>query len=105
PITQVPHNPPLPRIGIQGTQCTADDPCQHDTVIQFLDESQPAPDSGLVQWAWVFGDGTPQFLCTNPSCKNPQHTYIGGGVFIVSLTIWDSFGVSATTTREVHVQG
>lgn len=56
--------------------------------INFSDKS-----TGAVQWEWDFGNGNKSTL------QNPSAIYYASGKFTVSLTTWDSKGVSNTITK------
>lgn len=106
PPTLAPHNPPLARIKIVSTpECLVASPCPYDVPVQFEDDSQAPVDAAIVQWAWIFGDGTPQILCSSPSCRHQPHTYVGGGTYTVTLVVTDSFGATGTATINVTISG
>ncbi len=53
--------------------------------------------SGALTYTWDFGDaGT-------STATNPNHTYISGGVYTVSLTATDPIGCSATSTQTDYI--
>ncbi|AYA35969.1 PKD domain-containing protein [Hymenobacter oligotrophus] len=62
------------------------------STVRFSDDSQNLPTS----WLWNFGDGN------TSTQQNPTHTYTKSGVFDVSLTVTNSFGVQSITKRR-HV--
>jgi PKD repeat protein len=49
----------------------------------------------IVEWRWVFGDGT----TLEGDEPNPSHTYQDEGVYTVSLTVVDGLDQTATVTR------
>jgi PKD repeat protein len=53
--------------------------------------------AGVTTWTWDFGDGT-----TGVGQK-PSHLFILAGSWVVRLTVTDSAGRSATTTKTVSV--
>ncbi|UYZ59651.1 GEVED domain-containing protein [Hymenobacter latericus] len=59
------------------------------STVRFTDDSQNAPTS----WLWNFGDGT------TSTQQNPTHTYTKSGVFDVSLTATNAFGVQTVVKR------
>jgi len=64
--------------------------------LQFIDASWGYPDT----WAWEFGDGT------TSSEQNPLHTFPEEGIYIVTLSIWDSAGsCQSTYSSEVIIGG
>jgi PKD repeat protein len=70
------------------------DVCETDTVA-FFDTSLGV--DSTVSWLWDFGDGTTSNL------PNPRHFYNTSGVKVVSLTVSDRRGCSATATDTVFV--
>ena len=46
------------------------------------------PDGFITNWDWNFGDGS-TFSTTDSTLKNPNHTYLFPGIYIVSLTVTD----------------
>ena len=65
----------------------------NDLPVQFTDAS--SDDSGVVSWAWNFGDGT------TSSAANPSHLFTSYGVKTVSLTVTDAEGETDTATKQV----
>jgi uncharacterized protein (DUF1501 family) len=60
--------------------------------------SSTDPDGRIVKWAWNFGDGTPV------GTKNvATHRYAARGVFVITLTVTDDRGATATKTATVTV--
>ncbi|MEW6070113.1 MAG: PKD domain-containing protein, partial [Candidatus Thermoplasmatota archaeon] len=57
--------------------------------IQFSDTSIDL-DGSIVAWLWDFGDGT------NSTLQSPTYKYAKRGSYLVSLTVWDNDGASAT---------
>ena len=56
-----------------------------------------APATGAVFWTWDFGDGATFFG------PNPEHTYISGGTYTVSVTVEDVEGCTRTETIDLVV--
>ncbi len=52
-------------------------------------------DGGIVSYAWSFGDGT------TDSGPQVSHAYSAGGTYVVTLTVEDAAGVTATQSRSV----
>jgi len=65
--------------------------------------STPAPDgSTITSYAWNFGDGD---TAGPSSSKTTSHTFVGApATYVVTLTVRDSQGRTAITTRNVTVQ-
>ncbi len=55
--------------------------------VAFSDRSTGEP----IAWSWAFGDGTTSAL------RNPQHTYMAGGSYTVTLAVGDSTGWRSTS--------
>jgi PKD repeat protein len=66
------------------------------TTFQF-NASDSQPQSAIVGYAWDFGDGT------TGSGVSATHTYATTGTFTVRLTVTDSAGRTATTSKTVVV--
>ena len=65
-------------------------------LIPFSDQSVDR-DGSLVAWHWDFGDGT------NSAERNPSHRYVKFGTYVVTLTVHDDKGASASATNTVSV--
>lgn len=63
--------------------------------VQFTDTST-APGSSIASRAWTFGDGA------SSGATNPIHTYTEPGTYNASLTVTNSAGQQASTSRQVH---
>jgi len=61
--------------------------------------STPGTGATIATWKWNYGDGTEE-VTGNPIQSN---TYRSAGTFIVQLTVTDTLGRTATTTRSVTV--
>jgi PKD repeat protein len=59
-------------------------------------ESEAAPGSQILAWRWELGDGSGVRI--GPTAA---HTYLQPGGYVVRLTVWDQFGVSASGTAQV----
>ncbi|GAA1487152.1 PKD domain-containing protein [Brachybacterium fresconis] len=62
--------------------------------------SSAAGGATLEEYRWDFGDGSPEV-----TGETATHTYDTTGTFTVTLTVVDSNGLSATSTRTVDVTG
>jgi PKD repeat protein len=64
--------------------------------VAFRSTSTAAPGSGLTSWAWNFGDGS------TASGREVDHRF-EEGTHLVRLTVTDTNGISASTSRSVTV--
>jgi parallel beta-helix repeat protein len=64
-------------------------------VIHF--SSNVSDPDGVTKYLWDFGDGE------TSSEADPVHAYKEGGVYTVTLTVWDSLGLSASVSKSVEV--
>ncbi len=64
--------------------------------VAFTDTS--TGNTEIVQWLWYFGDGESSMVA------DPYHRYDDAGSYAVTLVIYDSRGVRATTTQAVIIQ-
>lgn len=55
------------------------------------------PDGSITSYEWTFGDGT------TASGPVVAHTYASGGEYLVSLTVTDDQGATASTARTIQV--
>jgi PKD repeat protein len=55
------------------------------------------PDGTITAWQWDFGDGA------TSTQRNPTHSYGGGGVRTVRLTVTDNSGGQGITTKQITV--
>jgi PKD repeat protein len=70
--------------------------------ITFTDNSSD-PENALSRWSWDYGDGT-TFTTTDPLQKNPTKSYNKGNRdYTVSLTVYDNFGLSNTTSKIIRI--
>jgi PKD repeat protein len=70
--------------------------------ITFTDSSID-PENALSRWFWDYGDGT-NFTTTDPLQKNPTKSYNKGNRnYTVSLTVYDNFNLSNTTSQIVNI--
>ncbi|ACS34251.1 Conserved hypothetical protein [Thermococcus gammatolerans EJ3] len=52
---------------------------------------------GIAGYLWNFGDGS------TSDETNPTHVYAAGGVYTVTLTVWDAYNLSATASKTIEV--
>lgn len=60
--------------------------------VDFTDQTTQGTGT-LTQWNWDFGDGT------SSTVQNPSHTFSEAGVYTVSLTVQDNYGLSDTKIK------
>ncbi len=65
-------------------------------LVQFYDDSTPTTGT-IIERMWDFGDGSSSTL------TNPTHLYVSEGVYTVSLTVSDVYGVYSTVTKENYI--
>ncbi|MEO8150717.1 MAG: PKD domain-containing protein [Bacteroidia bacterium] len=64
--------------------------------VNFTDETELCY-GNIITWQWTFGD-------TNTSTlQNPSHTYVTGGSYNVTLTVYAANGDSSTFTKNITV--
>lgn len=106
-VVTVPGTPaaqPVPVAGI--TKLTA---APHDTPATIAFQSSgPEPLNGsIVKWVWNFGDSASgaqnEVVCTDVSCKDQSHLFTLAGSYSVSLTVFDNYNQSGTTSLGVVV--
>ena len=54
--------------------------------------------AAITAWYWDFGDGN------SSTQKSPTHTYVGDGLYTVSLTVTDAHGCTHTLTRSQYIR-
>jgi PKD repeat protein len=67
--------------------------------VQFDGSSSADPDGSIAHYAWNFGDGTTDIGST------VWHRFASAGVYVVTLTVTDNDGATATSTQPVQVGG
>lgn len=65
----------------------------------FLFETDPEGGTGPYTYSWNFGDGSPQV-----TEEDIDHTFANPGTYVVTLTVTDSTGQTASDRREVNVR-
>lgn len=71
--------------------------------VTFTDTTDPM--DLLNYWEWDFGDGSPHYINTNYSERNPPdpHMYVRSGTYPVTLTVRNSCGEQGRITHDVIV--
>lgn len=59
--------------------------------------SDPIDNDAIISWSWDFGDGS------KSNIQNPSHTYSINGTFDVSVVVKDSYGATASDSRQIIV--
>ncbi|GAB6101235.1 hypothetical protein JCM16138_04580 [Thermococcus atlanticus] len=59
--------------------------------------SNASDPDGISRYLWDFGDG-----CTSTEAT-PTHIYSQGGIYNVTLTVWDGYNLSSSVSRAVEV--
>ena len=67
------------------------------TAVAFTGEATD-PDGDIVEWFWEFGDGS------TSNERNPNHTYDSAGTYTAVLTVTDSGGLRAVSSRTITVR-
>jgi PKD repeat protein len=71
--------------------------------ITFTDISTD-PDNSIIRWSWDYGDGT-IFITSDPLQKSPTKSFNKGNKdYTVSLTVYDNFGLSSTTSQPIRIE-
>lgn len=65
------------------------------TLLQFTDNSDSGPIASIDTWLWNFGNGS------SSSIQNPNFIYTESGIYLVTLTVTDEQGCSASTSQSV----
>ncbi|MFG1874697.1 PQQ-dependent sugar dehydrogenase [Sphaerisporangium sp. NPDC049003] len=65
--------------------------------VAFSSAGTSDPDGDAITYAWAFGDGG------TSTAANPTHTYTTNGTYVVTLTVRDSTGKTATANVTVTV--
>jgi PKD repeat protein len=64
--------------------------------VSFTDQSSDS-DGTLASWNWDFGDGNAS------TAQNPEHNYLSGGTYTVTLTVTDDVGGTDSDSQVVTV--
>jgi PKD repeat protein len=67
-------------------------------VCTFNGTGSTAPGSSITSYAWTFGDGG-----TATGATPPNHTYLAGGPYPVSLTVTTAANATNTSTQQINV--
>ena len=72
-------------------------PSDHEPVLFDGATSQSAPNNPITRFRWSFGDGG------SAEGMTAVHEYDIGGVYVVSLTVFDAYNRSATSSQTISV--
>lgn len=67
--------------------------------VQFTDISTAKSPTTITAWEWDFADGTGNISTE----RNPVYTFAAPGSYPVTLTVTDSYGLTASITRSVNI--
>jgi PKD repeat protein len=71
-------------------------------LVQFDGSSSFDPDGFIVRYRWDWGDGD---FITETTRRDQDHTYSQAGTYLVTLTVTDNQGKSASVTKAITVSG
>lgn len=89
--------PPNVSIAVSNTPtCAVANECftGHESQFESLASS---PSGSVVRWSWEVTDGSTPIDCYGTGCDSFSHEFEGGGTFVVSLRVWDSWGQEAVS--------
>ncbi len=90
------HRPPTPNFSFNPDRPTPNEK------VTFTDLSTDQ-DGFLVNWLWDFGDGGTLEVQTASEATNVMHTYVVAGVYDVTLTVTNNWGISASVSKQISV--
>lgn len=64
----------------------------------YMNATGSDPDGTIVSWFWNFGDAS------NSTIRNTTHAYVNPGVYVVTLTVTDDLGASASASASITVR-
>ncbi|KAA0003832.1 MAG: PKD domain-containing protein, partial [Thermoplasmata archaeon] len=89
----IPNSPPIPSFMYYPRK-----PFSLEYVIFTDTSTDPNGKMDITTWHWDFGDG-------NTSDKqNPRHAYAHSGIYIITLTITDSYGEERNVTASIEIK-
>jgi PKD repeat protein len=96
-LTVKPGTDPVARFTISQSPTTVGTPVTFDGTAS----TAVAPKT-IVRYEWDFGDGSSIVSTAGP--MSPAHAYASAGTYTIRLTVFDSAGLSASTTHTLLVQ-
>jgi PKD repeat protein len=96
-LTVKPGTDPVARFTISQSPTTVGTPVTFDGTAS----TAVAPKT-IVRYEWDFGDGSSIVSTAGP--MSPAHAYANAGTYTIRLTVFDSAGLSASTTHTLLVQ-
>ena len=88
---------PVARFTISQSPTTVGTPVTFDGTA-----SSPVAPKTIVRYEWDFGDGSA--VVATPGPVSPAHAYASANTYTIRLTVFDSAGLSASTTHTLLVQ-
>ena len=92
-VKEPPNTPPAAVITLN-TPNSGDVPFE----VRALGGHSSDPDGTIAQWKWSFGDGSP-----DASTMDVAHIYTSPGQYVLTLTVTDNRGATATATQAIVV--
>ena len=83
---------------LSGLTITSDSTPLDEATHRYFRGSTTATDRGVATWDWSWGDGT-----ATAAYQTPGHRWADNGVYTVTLTATDTYGLTISTTVEVAV--
>src|SRR5262249_25021878 len=90
PLPSCSNQPPVANAG-------ADRSALSQTSVTFDGSASSDPDGSIVSYAWSFGDGT------SGSGASVSHSFAAPGNYVVTLTVTDNLGGTASDTANVTI--
>jgi hypothetical protein len=90
-ISQSAHTPPVAGAGLSRSAAVG-------TPVTFNGSATPSDGATITNYSWSFGDST-----SAAGSNVVSHAYISAGTNIVTLTVTDSFGSSASATTTAYI--
>ena len=100
--TVTPPPPPPPPSPVNGAPTASFlSSCPGNKNICTFDASSSSDDSGVTSFSWTFGDGSSSTSSSNPRAN---HSYNAKGSYVVTLTVRDAAGLTASAQKTISVK-